>query len=55
VISVSAADRIRAQVADAVKKGAQCLVDADLFPMAVEGSKFVAPQILINCNHTMEV
>lgn len=55
VISVESADRIRAQVADAVEKGATCLIDNSLFPAAVEGSKFVAPQILVGCNHTMAV
>jgi acyl-CoA reductase-like NAD-dependent aldehyde dehydrogenase len=55
VISIESADRIRAQVADAVEKGATCLVEADIFPQAVSGTRFVAPQILINCNHTMQI
>ncbi|WP_075292174.1 aldehyde dehydrogenase family protein [Pararhizobium arenae] len=44
---------VRAQIADAVAKGAKALVDPKLFP-ADDGGAYVAPQILVNVDHSME-
>ncbi|THV07262.1 aldehyde dehydrogenase [Dendrothele bispora CBS 962.96] len=55
VVSVASAERIRKQVADAVKAGATPLVPEDLFPAAQLGTAFVAPQVLVNVNHSMDV
>ncbi|KAG9312587.1 Aldehyde/histidinol dehydrogenase [Chiua virens] len=55
VVSIAGADRIRKQVADAVKAGATALIPEDLFPMARLGTAYVAPQVLINVDHTMDV
>ncbi len=44
---------VRAQISDAVAKGAKALVDPKLFP-ADDGGAYVAPQILINVDHSME-
>ncbi len=44
---------VRAQIADAVAKGAMALVDPKLFP-ADDGGAYVAPQILVDVDHSME-
>ncbi|KQS97849.1 MULTISPECIES: aldehyde dehydrogenase family protein [unclassified Rhizobium] len=44
---------VRAQIADAVAKGAKALVDPKLFP-ADDGGAYVAPQILVDVDHSME-
>lgn len=44
---------VRAQIADAVSKGAKALVDPKLFP-ADDGGAYVAPQVLIDVDHSME-
>ncbi len=44
---------VRSQIADAVAKGAKALVDPKLFP-ADDGGAYVAPQILVDVDHSME-
>ncbi|THG98471.1 hypothetical protein EW026_g3710 [Hermanssonia centrifuga] len=55
VVSLASAERIRKQVSDALKAGAKALIPEDLFPAAQPGSTYVAPQVLIDVNHTMDV
>ncbi|KAL0574591.1 hypothetical protein V5O48_007376 [Marasmius crinis-equi] len=55
VVSLASAERIRKQVADAVAAGAKALVPEDLFPVAKPGTTYVAPQVLVNVNHSMDV
>ncbi|KAI0808053.1 succinate semialdehyde dehydrogenase [Fomes fomentarius] len=55
VCSVASAERIRKQVAAAVAAGAKALIPEDLFPAAQSGTAFVAPQVLVDVDHTMEV
>ncbi|KAL7411782.1 aldehyde dehydrogenase [Mrakia frigida] len=55
VISLASAARIRAQVASAVAAGATPLIDESLFPEAKEGTTYLAPQVLVNVDHSMEV
>ncbi|KAF7323844.1 Succinate semialdehyde dehydrogenase [Mycena kentingensis (nom. inval.)] len=55
VVSIASATRIRKQVSDAVAAGAKTLVPEDLFPIAKEGTAYVAPQVLIDVNHSMDV
>lgn len=45
---------VRQQVADAMSKGAKALVDPKLFPADDGESAYVAPQILIDVDHSME-
>jgi acyl-CoA reductase-like NAD-dependent aldehyde dehydrogenase len=44
---------VRSQIADAVSRGAKALVDPKLFP-ADDGGAYVAPQILVDVDHSME-
>ncbi|KAG9126497.1 hypothetical protein FRC07_003203 [Ceratobasidium sp. 392] len=55
VVSLASAERIRKQVDDAVKAGATPLVPEDLFPVAKPGTTYVAPQVLVNVDHSMDV
>lgn len=45
---------VRSQIADAVAAGAKPLIDPALFP-ADDGGAYLAPQILINVDHSMRV
>ncbi|KAH8111661.1 succinate semialdehyde dehydrogenase [Phellopilus nigrolimitatus] len=55
VVSVASAERIKKQVADAVAAGAKSLISEDIFPASASGSAFIAPQVLVNVNHSMEI
>ncbi|KAG9024037.1 hypothetical protein FRB95_012146, partial [Tulasnella sp. JGI-2019a] len=55
VVNVASAEKIRKQVDDAVKAGAKALVPGELFSVAKAGTAFVAPQVLVDVDHTMNV
>ncbi|GAW10046.1 succinate semialdehyde dehydrogenase [Lentinula edodes] len=55
VVSLASAERIRKQVDDAVKAGAKKLIPEELFPEAKIGTTYVAPQVLVNVDHSMDV
>jgi acyl-CoA reductase-like NAD-dependent aldehyde dehydrogenase len=53
MVRTEAAEKARAHIADAVQKGATALIDPALFPANREGTPYLAPQILINVDHSM--
>ena len=55
VISAHAAAEIRAVVAEAVGKGATALIDANDFAMNKVGTPYLAPQILVDVDHSMKI
>ncbi len=55
VVRASAADFVRGQVEEAVKAGATPLVDAAGFPADAVGTPYLAPQVLVDVDHTMRV
>ncbi|KAG6889642.1 hypothetical protein C0995_015757 [Termitomyces sp. Mi166 len=55
VVSLASAERIRKQTEDAVAAGAKKLVPEELFPIAQPGTTYVAPQVLVDVNHSMDV
>lgn len=55
VVSLASAERIRKQVDDALSKGAKNVIPSDLFAEAKAGSALVAPTVLINVDHSMEI
>lgn len=55
VIKQSAADFIRGQIADAVAMGARALIDPAEFPADRPGSAYLAPQVLVDVDHSMSV
>jgi acyl-CoA reductase-like NAD-dependent aldehyde dehydrogenase len=55
VVRTAAAEAVRAQVRAAVARGASQLVDESKFPASVAGTPYLAPQVLIGVNHSMEI
>lgn len=55
VVRVAAADNIRAQIDAAVQQGARALIDKSLFPADQPGTPYLAPQVLVDVDHTMSV
>ncbi len=55
VVRAAAGDAVRATISDATGKGAKGLIDVRQFERDAPGSAYVAPQILVDVNHTMQV
>jgi acyl-CoA reductase-like NAD-dependent aldehyde dehydrogenase len=55
MVRASAADFVRDQIAEAIGKGARALVDPKLFPSSVAGTPYLAPQVLVEVDHSMRV
>ncbi|GAA4434868.1 aldehyde dehydrogenase family protein [Ravibacter arvi] len=55
LVKASAAAFARDQVAEALSKGARSLVDPSHFPADAAGSPYMAPQVLIDVDHTMSI
>ncbi len=53
MVTARAADDVRRQVADAVAAGATALIDPADFPADAPGTAYLAPQVLIDVDHTM--
>lgn len=53
MVRAAAADFVRAQTAEAVKQGAKALIDESLFPLSKAGTAYLAPQVLVDVNHSM--
>ena len=55
VINERAAASVRMKVEEAIRKGAQPLVDTSFFPKSKQGTAYLAPQVLANVDHEMQV
>jgi acyl-CoA reductase-like NAD-dependent aldehyde dehydrogenase len=55
LVRTDAADSVRAQIKQALAKGAKALVDPKQFPADKKGTPYLAPQVLINVDHRMKV
>jgi acyl-CoA reductase-like NAD-dependent aldehyde dehydrogenase len=55
VVRTSNANVIRAQINQALDNGAVRLIDEKHFPMSSVGSPYIAPQVLINVDHSMDI
>ncbi len=55
MVRASAADFVRGQVAAARSAGARPLVDPSAFPEARDQGPYLAPQVLIDVDHTMDI
>jgi len=53
MVRARAADFARGQVRDAIAAGAKSLIDPREFPADKEGTPYMAPQVLVNVDHTM--
>lgn len=55
LVNGKAAEFVRRQTAEAISQGAKALIDPALFPLDVPGSNYLAPQVLIDVDHSMRV
>jgi len=55
MVKASAATFVQKQIDDAVAQGAKALIGPDHFPAHKPGSPYLAPQVLVNVDHTMSV
>jgi acyl-CoA reductase-like NAD-dependent aldehyde dehydrogenase len=55
MVKAAAADAVRKQIGDAVARGARALVDPRRFGADNRHTAYLAPQILVNCDHSMAI
>jgi acyl-CoA reductase-like NAD-dependent aldehyde dehydrogenase len=55
MVRASAAKFVRGQIADALAAGAKALIDPKAFPADEDGTPYMAPQVLIDVDHSMRV
>jgi acyl-CoA reductase-like NAD-dependent aldehyde dehydrogenase len=55
VVRTAAADAVRAQVRDAVTRGARQLIDEKRFAASAAGTPYLAPQVLVGVDHAMAI
>ncbi len=55
MVRTRAAEFARGQVREAVAAGARSLVDPQEFPADKEGTPYMAPQVLVDVNHSMRI
>jgi acyl-CoA reductase-like NAD-dependent aldehyde dehydrogenase len=55
VVRTAAADAVRAQVRDAVARGARQLIAEASFAASAPGTPYLAPQVLVDVDHTMPI
>jgi acyl-CoA reductase-like NAD-dependent aldehyde dehydrogenase len=55
MLRTAATDFVRAQTAAAIAQGAKALIDEKLFPMSKAGTPYLAPQVLVDVDHSMSV
>jgi acyl-CoA reductase-like NAD-dependent aldehyde dehydrogenase len=55
MVRAQAAELVRAHIKDALGKGAKALIDPRSFPAAKDGTPYLAPQVLVDVDHRMQV
>jgi acyl-CoA reductase-like NAD-dependent aldehyde dehydrogenase len=55
MVRTQAADLVRSQIREALGKGAKALIDPKAFAADKEGTPYLAPQVLIEVTHDMQV
>jgi acyl-CoA reductase-like NAD-dependent aldehyde dehydrogenase len=55
MVKTQAADFVRGQISDAIDAGARAIIDAGKFEADAPGTPYLAPQILLDVDHTMRV
>jgi acyl-CoA reductase-like NAD-dependent aldehyde dehydrogenase len=55
MVRKEAADFVRQQTAEAVRRGARALIDEAAFPQSRAGTPYLAPQLLVGVDHRMRV
>jgi acyl-CoA reductase-like NAD-dependent aldehyde dehydrogenase len=55
VVKPAAANWVRGQISDAVAAGAKAMIEPSIFPLDDGKGCYLAPQVLVDVNHTMSV
>jgi len=55
MVKTGAADFARGQIDEAVAQGARALIDPDSFAANADGTPYLAPQVLVDVDHSMRV
>ena len=55
VVRTAAADFVRGQVEDAMRRGARQLIDGSRFAASKAGTPYLAPQVLVDVDHSMPI
>lgn len=55
VVRTAAADAVRAQVREAVARGARALIEEKWFAASAAGTPYLAPQVLVDVDHSMAI
>src|SRR6202451_2778073 len=55
VVRTAAAEAVRSQVRDALARGARQLIDEASFAASAPGTPYLAPQVLVNVDHSMPI
>lgn len=55
MVRTSSADFVRQQVADTVRRGGKALIDEKRFPASQPGTPYLAPQVLVDVDHSMPI
>ena len=55
MVRTSATDFAKQQIDKAIQQGAKALIDSTIFKNHESGTPYMAPQILVNVNHSMEI
>ncbi|MBT4888361.1 MAG: aldehyde dehydrogenase family protein [Rhodospirillales bacterium] len=55
LVTTKAANFVRSQIDDALKAGAKALIDTSEFAMDQPGTPYMAPQVLVDVDHSMRV
>jgi acyl-CoA reductase-like NAD-dependent aldehyde dehydrogenase len=55
LVRTASADAVRAQVAEALQRGARQLIDESLFAASAVGTPYLAPQVLVDVDHSMSI
>ncbi|MCE7043496.1 aldehyde dehydrogenase family protein [Dyadobacter sp. CY312] len=55
MVKTSAATFAQKQIDEAVAQGAKALIDPDLFPANNPGTPYLAPQVLVDVDHSMKI
>jgi acyl-CoA reductase-like NAD-dependent aldehyde dehydrogenase len=55
VVRTSAAEAVRTQVREAVRRGARQLIDEAWFAASAAGTPYLAPQVLVDVDHSMPI
>jgi acyl-CoA reductase-like NAD-dependent aldehyde dehydrogenase len=55
VVRTAAAEHVRSQIVEACARGAKALVAPSAFAAAKEGTPYLAPQVLVDVDHSMRV